>query len=312
MKRTTLLALVLLGFSSMAQDKDTTKPAGPWNHRGYFNFNIAQTALSNWNAGGQNSVAWNVLTGYGIDYKKGKWEWVNTLEIAYGINSQGNIETKTDDRIEFSTRIDRSLNPKKTLWLSGFGNFRTQFTKGYRNPEAQDSGRYISNWMAPGYATYGIGITYKPNDKFEVYLSPAQIKNTFVLDQALADSGQYGVDPAEFDPVTGVKIQDGQNIRWEIGAYLNARASVSIMENITYEGKLDLFANYLNNPQNIDVNWENLFLMKVNKFITVSLHLHLIYDDDINFKEIRDGEVVVGPRTQFKETLGVGVAYKFD
>ncbi len=80
------------------------------------------------------------------------------------------------------------------------------------------------------------------------------------------------------------------------------------MENITLTTKLSLFSNYANNPQNIDVNWETLLELKVNKFISATISTHLLYDDDVS---ITDSKGKVGPRTQFKEVIGVGFAYKW-
>ena len=86
------------------------------------------------------------------------------------------------------------------------------------------------------------------------------------------------------------------------------------MENVLFQTKLDLFTNYLKEPQNIDVNWENLIVLKVNKFITASISTQLIYDNDIqiNVDSNGDGAIdAVGPRVQFKEVVQVGFSYKF-
>lgn len=85
------------------------------------------------------------------------------------------------------------------------------------------------------------------------------------------------------------------------------------MKNVKLTTTLGLFSNYLENPQNIDINWDLLVLMKVNKYITVSLNTNLIYDDDITITQDKDGDglnEVNGPRTQFKEILAVGFSYK--
>jgi len=77
---------------------------------------------------------------------------------------------------------------------------------------------------------------------------------------------------------------------------------------------VDLFSNYLHNPQNIDVNWQVLINMKVNKFLSASITTHIIYDDDIMIPLDRNEDGITegkGPRTQFKEVLGVGLSYKF-
>jgi hypothetical protein len=84
---------------------------------------------------------------------------------------------------------------------------------------------------------------------------------------------------------------------------------------VTFSTSLELFSNYLKDPQNIDVLWENILNMKVNKFITASITTNLIYDHDIPVPVERtiNGVIVpgTGPRLQFKEVLAIGLAYKF-
>ena len=70
--------------------------------------------------------------------------------------------------------------------------------------------------------------------------------------------------------------------------------------------RLELFSNYLNNPQNIDVNLENIFTFKVNKWFSASLQWNVLYDDDI---DVRDNKGGFGPRTQFKSVLGLGLSH---
>ena len=74
-----------------------------------------------------------------------------------------------------------------------------------------------------------------------------------------------------------------------------------------------MFSNYIENPENVDINWDLLILMKVNKFITASINTNLIYDDDVNITRDKNGDginEINGPRTQFKEIIGIGFSYK--
>jgi len=102
--------------------------------------------------------------------------------------------------------------------------------------------------------------------------------------------------------------------RSEFGGYMRAIYSKNdfknvLLKNISFTTKIDLFSNYMNNPQNIDVSWETLIAMKVNKYISVNLNTHLIYDDDINIQE--EPDQTPGPRIQFKEIFGAGFSYNF-
>ena len=76
-----------------------------------------------------------------------------------------------------------------------------------------------------------------------------------------------------------------------------------LMENVNFSSKLELFNNYTDknkdNAKKVDVNWENMLTLKVNKYITASISTQLLYDAN------------VVERTQFKETIGVGFGYKF-
>ena len=88
---------------------------------------------------------------------------------------------------------------------------------------------------------------------------------------------------------------------------MNVLFTTVVAKNIDFRSKLDLFSNYLNKPQNIDVNWENTLNLKVNEYVTVQLVAHLIYDDDIVFTDANGR----GPRTQFRESMGIGLNYTF-
>jgi hypothetical protein len=173
--------------------------------------------------------------------------------------------------------------------------------------------------MAPGYVILSLGLDYKPNKYFSIFLSPATGKGTFVLDPVLADSGAFGVEKAVFDADRN-KIRDGRRFRPEFGAALEARFKKEVMKNVNVQSKLNLFNNYtdrnLPNRKNIDFNFETAVNMKVNQYIAASLFINMIYDNDIKTPVTRkvdgiDKKITVGPRLQFKQSLGVGFSYKF-
>jgi hypothetical protein len=177
---------------------------------------------------------------------------------------------------------------------------------GYNYP---DDVNKISDLFSPAYLLVALGLDYKPNNYFSAFLAPLTAKITFVNDQVLSDAGAFGVNP-------------GEKTRSEVGGYLRAIYTKNdfkgeFLKNISFTTKIDLFSNYNNNPQNIDVNWETLIAMKVNKYISVNLITQLIYDDDIKVPVDRNDNGTIetdeapGSRTQFKEILGVGLSYKF-
>ncbi len=282
----------------------------PWNVGGVISINGQQVSLTNWSAGGNNSISLGGLVNVFAKYKKGKITWDNNLELGYGVIKQGDNKQwwKNDDKIQFSSKFGRQL--KKSWYATALGDFRTQFADGFNYP---NDSVYISRFMAPGYALAAIGFDYKPNDHFSAFIAPVTGKFTFVNDDSLARYGAFGVQKEIRDPSQGGKItQNYKTHREEFGAYLKVQYQTKVMENITFQTVLELFSNYLNNPQNVDVNWTTLTTFKVNKFISATLATQLIYDDDIKvLRNAGDQKGTIGPDVQFKQVLGVGFTYKF-
>lgn len=298
----TALLTTVLGFFTFAQNQDTT-----WTSQVTFGANGTQSSFVNWNAGGRNNVSVQGFINATAKYAKKNSTWDNYLILGLGglqyIGAGSGKESlqKTDDRIEFGTIYGRKIKNRK-LYSSFFAAFKTQFIDGFNYPN--DSVR-VSTFMAPGYANLGWGVDYKPTKHLSLFLSPVSSKMTFVNDQLLADVGSFGVDGAEYNS-TGDVITKGKRFRGEFGAYFKLNYKKEIVKNITMSSTLDLFSNYLDNPQNIDVNADVLFNFKVNGWLSASLNWTLLYDDDI---DIRDNKGGIGPRTQFKSVLGLGVSY---
>ncbi|MBN1415696.1 MAG: DUF3078 domain-containing protein [Bacteroidales bacterium] len=285
-----------------AEEKLRTQSADSiegWKKGGTFFLNFAQTSLTNWAAGGNNSVAINGLASLFGNYKKGKSVWDNSLDIGYGFLKQGKEGiVKTDDKFDFLSKYGR--HAFKSWYYSALLNFRTQLTNGYiyNDPPKEDS--VISALLAPAYLLGAIGLDYKPNDIFSAFIAPLTMKVTFVNDQVLADAGAFGVDP-------------GQKTRGEFGGYIRLAFKKDLVKNINFATKIDFFSNYLDDPQNIDINWEALLAMKITKYIAASLSTQLIYDDDIGIIEDPDSDTPeqVFSKIQFKEILGIGFTVKF-
>lgn len=290
-----LFALIIVaGFNYATQGQVTDTV---WHTGGIFSLNLAQSSFTHWASGGQNSVALNGLVNLTANYKKDKSAWDNALTIGYGKMQQKGSDlgwVKTDDRIDLQSKYGRKASEK--WYYSGLVSFRTQMAPGYNYPNIENK---ISDLMAPAYLLFSLGMDYKPNPNFTAFLSPLTSKNTFVL----ADD----IDPVSFG------VDAGKKFRSELGAYANiAFKKDEIMKNVNFLTKLDLFSNYLHNPQNIDVSWENLLVLKVNKFISATINTLLVYDDDILVKVGgTDANPIKGKRVQFKEVIGVGFAYKF-
>lgn len=301
MKKLILITLLLGSVSLFSQD---TIRKGNWTIMGKVSVNFSQSYFSNWSAGGVNSI-----TGIGkytmtADMNKGKHAWNNWLNLALGYSVLGSEKPlKTEDKIEYIPSYTYQLADH--WYFSVMGKFSSQFAKGY--DYGIDSTNYISKFMAPGYFDIGPGIMYKPNDWFSLNVSPATAAWIVVSDEGLADAGSFGLEPAVFDTAGNV-VTHAKKVKTMFGAKVMAVLQKEVAKNITLATKLELFSDYLDNPQNIDVNWQVLISLKVNSWLNVDLSTELLYDNDIMITD-KDGNT--GPRTQFKEFLLVSVGFAF-
>ena len=140
-----------------------------------------------------------------------------------------------------------------------------------------------SDFFAPGYITTGPGIIYKKSDHFNINIAPATTKATFVSDDF---SGQYGTEI-------------GETSLYQLGFYTSIYYKATLMDNVTVENIFNAYANYLEEPQNIDLNYQINFVMQINKYLSTNLNLHIIIDDNAS------------RYVQFKQLFGLGVNYIF-
>jgi hypothetical protein len=305
------LLFIVLGSVTLAQVTDAEKTLRTlnadsiqgWKKGGVFTLNIAQTSLTNWAAGGQNSFAINGMVSTFANYKRGKTVWVNSLDLGYGLLKQGSSDyRKTDDKFDFLSKY--GYEAFTNFYYAALLNFKTQMAPGYKYDDAARTKDLISDLFSPAYLLVALGIDYKPGDHFSAFIAPVTGKITIVNNKTLSDAGAFGVTP-------------GDKSLSEFGGYIRAIYSKNdfkseFLKNVTFTTKIDLFSNYIKNPQNIVVNWENLIAFKVNKFISANISTQLIYDDKIKVPVVRNGDLKsIGSLVQFKEILGVGFSYNF-
>jgi hypothetical protein len=275
---------------------------------GKVGLNLSQTALANWAGGGQSSVAFTGLFNLKNDTEHGKVSHGYQIDGALGQQIQGGEWIKTDDRFSMSARY--SVQTKTDLRLAALLDFRTQFLPGYAMVDgAPDKAQVISEFLSPGYAILALGLTPPEAENFKFFIAPLTYKLTVVRNEELAAAGTFGVEP-------------GENIRSEIGGYMRFWFTAHIAEGVDWESQLDLFSNYLNQPGNIDINFSGLLSLKVNDWLATTISSQVIYDHDVTLEkeaattEIIDGVLVeipalLGPGTQFKEVLSIGISMAF-
>ncbi len=165
---------------------------------------------------------------------------------------------------------------------------------------------YISKFLAPAYLEIGPGIDWAAAPGFTVFFSPATYKLTIVNDDFLSSYGAFGVDV-------------GEKTRSEVGAKLMAGYNRKLMSNLTVTSTLEAFANYTDPSQdqncedvdfmkNIDVLWNTVFGLTVNKYITASLDFTVKRDVDQTYPLY---SVLGDEHWQVSNLVKVGFAYQF-
>ena len=70
--------------------RDTTSDrTKAWKKSGFVGLNFTQVSLSNWSAGGSNSISGLALFKYSANYKDQNNSWDNFIDLAYGISQEG-------------------------------------------------------------------------------------------------------------------------------------------------------------------------------------------------------------------------------
>ena len=306
MKRISILSFIICcGLSSVsaAVESDTTPKPKHWIFKGMAGFNIAQTSLTNWSAGGENSISGNVVGNLNALYLKESHNWENIIQTEYGLMwTPSKKFSKTVDKLFVASKYGYKVgkNEKDNIWLYTVSvDFQTQYDKGYKNV---GDANYISEWMAPAYFNASFGIDYHYKSIFSAYLSPLTSRTTFVLDTFLSNQGAFGVSP-------------GEKILAQMGISAKASVNYTICKNVTVQSALSLFTPYPINKEvdrfgNFVVDWDVQFLLKVNSFLSATINTNLKYDDKVKTTDAAGN--ISGPKVQFKEMITVGVVYAFD
>lgn len=257
------------------------KPNG-WSKKGTFTLLANQASFTNWQAGGQSNISGNIGLNYDINYKSDNWTWDNKLISNYGLSKNSGQElVKTDDRIEFNSIIGKKA--KGYWYYSAFFNFRTQFDSGF---DPKNLNVKISHFFSPAYFQIGPGMMWKKSDDFKFNVAPATSRLIIVHPHFTELGSSFGVE-------------QGDSSRFEFGASFIGYYKFKVMENITAENILSLYSNYLEDPQNVDLDYTLNIVMKINKTLSTNIAFQTIYDDNA-FRGF-----------QIREVIGLGVNFGF-
>lgn len=291
------LALALTTGSIFAQE-ETAKDsiADGWKRGGNVLITFNQSAFNNeWSGGGIGNMAANILVNYDFNLTKGDLIWDNKFIVDYGVNKNKGQEkfTKNNDRLELNSLAGKKM--KGHWYYSVYFNMKTQMDASNYTVSSDNGtplvltddytyGNTSSHFFSPVYFQAGPGLLWKKSDNLYVNISPAAAK-MILVDKEFA--GAFGTEA-------------GDTSRFELGAAVRGYYKVDLMKNISVENILALYSNYLEDAQNVDIDYTMNVAMQVNKYISANLVFQAIYDDNVQ----RNG-------FQIRETFGLGFNYAF-
>jgi hypothetical protein len=269
----------------------------PWKKSVDFNLNLTQTSYSDsWTGGEAGNMTWvSMLDGIFEKKVSPKFHFKNTTKLQFGQTHTQDKTTKDWLAPTKSTdKIDIENVGRFTLqtYVDPYVAFRleSQFMDASYDP--------IKRYFNPILLTESAGISrvFYAEEKDEVIsrlgFSVRQNINKVIVDTLLED--------LEYETSTDGGIESVTDVHYVLSEKLN------------YIGKLTLFKAFFfskkdefeGTPQQnywkaVDVNFENTVSASISKYVTVSLYAQLIYDKQVDL------------RGRFKETLALGVTYKF-
>ncbi len=273
-----------------------------WSYDFSTSLTLSENYLSNWVQGGENSVSSLIDIQGEAKYvnKESKIEWTNDgrLKIGSIITEEDNEYDfrKNTDFLEFNSKYNKEIKSK--IDFSTIFYMKNQLANGFNYP---NDSVIISKFLNPGTFTIGTGIEYKPVKSTTINFSVLSYKNTFVLDTVNIDQTNHGID-------------EGKRANQEMGGQLLIENELTAFSDLKVDNSLRLFSNYIEKPQNIDVEWELELEKQISMYFTIVFNIHIIYDDDIRITELdengdaillSDGTEKKTPKLQLNQYLGL-------
>lgn len=313
-----LLIVITICTQALAQDgvqeAADNKTPGHWTKTLSLGLGYNQVSLDNPLVGdGQNQVVANLQVGFSVNYDKNKVYWPTDLNWNFGLlrigagpiepgSSQKIPFQKTLDQLQLSSLLGYRLSRDSSLSVfSGLEVF-TQALPAYIDAEGKLPGLFLSDirdselnpiqsaFFAPAIVIADfIGAGYQPNPKLFIGYSPAAYKGILVFNDAAARLiGKVDDRGLPTASVHGnrVEIENGIPVFKKSFNQFGSRLLAMYRDQyskgrFSLNSRLQLFSNYLDHPERIDVYWQNRFGLNIVKGLSLSYNLDLFYDHDV-------------------------------
>jgi len=312
------------GIYATSPDVEKPKPKpNYWTPSAKFDFGLTNTALTDWAAGGYDQVTLKTSLDATANYAKDLTTWNNRLQLDYGFlwsKDKEDLLQKNVDNIYLQTQLNFKTKKESTWSFSVKATLRSQFSPSYnyKTPaEGQtwkQSSVMKSAFMAPGYPNLALGMSWKPMNWLSFDLAPLTADYTIVRVESLRKN--YGMElKDEYADVPAAERQGYmyRRAKFQFGANITGNLKIKFNDNINFDTQVTLFTNYLKNPGNFRVNWDNKFVWQIARFLNLTFQTWLIYDPDVLIVSQKDADIYPSgrQRVQLKEVLSLNFTYTF-
>lgn len=301
---TTIIASLMLAGSLLAGEQPE---AGPWKVEFSTGLGMTQASYSdNWTGGEAGSISWVAFfNGMAKRQLSINWHWQNDLKLSFGqTHSQAKVinestgaqerEWRKPEKSEDKVRYDGILKLTKGWFVDPYAALtaESQFFDGTGQKD-----RYLN----PLELTESAGIARKLIDVENVRVVTTRLGAGFRQRFTTYDAATLAPDSSTSFVEETETVADG-GLEWVTDVLLGSAES-----KYSFNSKLTLFQALMNSKSDelnddwkkLDMNWDNIFRVRVSSLINVGLTWQLLYD-----KEVDDGG-------RLKQTLSLGLAYSF-
>jgi Protein of unknown function (DUF3078). len=299
-------------FSEATKAEEAVEKPKYWKKYATFDLGFSQTALWSWASGGYNTATLRAGLDVNFNYDRELVDWTNRLQLMYGFlwsADKENLLQKSADLMQFESRFGYKTSATSKWRYSVDLTFKSQFSNSYDSYKQDDKGNWRgtlkSGLFAPGYLTFGLGMSWDPAPWFSLNLSPVTGGYTFCSIPELRKRYGMKLIGEGLDPAVGTNYHSAL---FQLGAQVKANLKVSVNDVLNYETQLVLFTDYLSRPFALTrVNWDNKIALLVGKYIKLALDTWLIYDPIVMIPDKNGNDPRA--RVQFKEFFSFNFTY---
>lgn len=268
-----------------------------WTKSGEHSLQASQNFISdNWSSGGNSNYIVKSFQKLTLNYRKDKISFDNTLEWKLSMQKVLHVDKNGKNVSEDLLRMVNVFGIQAFRKFSYSANLETQtpiFVSRPVNSEVKSTALF-----SPLVTNLGLGMTYKLSKQFKSdkakklelnqTLSPLALNFVYVRDMDINSANRQGVE-------------DGDHSRLTIGSTVNTTLRFNINRYFTWNSRFKYFTDY----SRVLTEFENRFVMELNRYLSTTFMLYLRYDDESPSLKGERGYL------QINEMLSFGLSYRW-